>query len=124
MQKLVNKMKREDMECVDVYGQTPLMVATIIGNIDAAKLLVYKNPDLLYIPDAGGLLPVHIAAQYGQKSILLYLLKVTSNDNPSPFAYESGAKLLAKIIEAEFYGKLQLWPLHTSCSVNLVLLSC
>ncbi|KAL9659336.1 hypothetical protein QQ045_024141 [Rhodiola kirilowii] len=85
-------------------GQTPLMVATIIGNIDAARLLVNENSDLLYIRDAKKLLPVHRAAQYGQKDILLYLLKVTQHDHhTSPYAAKSGAKLLANMIEAEFY---------------------
>lgn len=103
VQKLICEMQEGELKNVDVYGQTPLMVATIIGNISAAKMLVQKNPYLLYVSDIDGLLPVHRAAQYGQKDMLLYLLKVTSSDNPCPYAYESGAKLLAKIIEAEFY---------------------
>lgn len=109
VQKLVTLMHPKELEMVDRHGQTPLMVAAIIGNIEAATMLVRKNSDLLYIADTDGCLPIHRAAQYGQKDILLYLLKVTVRDDPSyPYVAVSGAKLLTHIMEAGFYGKFPL----------------
>uniref|UniRef100_A0A7N0UZQ4 Uncharacterized protein n=1 Tax=Kalanchoe fedtschenkoi TaxID=63787 RepID=A0A7N0UZQ4_KALFE len=104
VEELVKGMRPMDLEKKDRNGQTPLMIAAIIGNIEAAKLLVRRNQGLLYLCGNKGLLPVHIAAQYGQKDMLLYLLKVTRSDDPSrPYASKSGAQLLHYIIQAEFY---------------------
>uniref|UniRef100_A0A7N0UYZ3 PGG domain-containing protein n=2 Tax=Kalanchoe fedtschenkoi TaxID=63787 RepID=A0A7N0UYZ3_KALFE len=92
------------LELRDRYGQTPLIVAPIIGNTEAAKLLVHSNPDLLYLGDNNGLLPIHIAAQYGQKDVLLFLLNVTCDNLTScPYDPKSGAQLLHYTIRAELY---------------------
>lgn len=87
-------------------GCTPLGIAAKVGNLGAAKLLVAKHPRLIYIPDADGSLPIHIAAKYGQKEMLIYMLRVTKEDQyPDPYDPEGrGPELLRYIIEAEFYG--------------------
>ncbi|GJW16512.1 putative ankyrin repeat-containing domain, PGG domain, retrotransposon copia-like protein [Tanacetum coccineum] len=42
-------------------GMHPLHRAALVGNLDAAKMLVKKNPSLLFIPDKRNFLPIHRA---------------------------------------------------------------
>lgn len=103
VEKLVRRMSPEELAFPDQNGETALSVAAIVGNIKAAELLYNKNPDLPNIAGKSGL-PIHRAAQYGQKGMVLYLLEVTRRDiEPSPFSGESGVKLLNSVIVAEFY---------------------
>ncbi|KNA17448.1 hypothetical protein SOVF_079710 [Spinacia oleracea] len=103
-EKLIRRMSPEDLALTDQNGETALSVAAVVGNIEAAKLLVNKNPDLPNVSGKSGL-PIHRAAQYGQKTMIWYLLDVTRADiESSPFAGESGGRLLIDIITAEFFG--------------------
>ncbi|KMT18791.1 hypothetical protein BVRB_2g029040 isoform A [Beta vulgaris subsp. vulgaris] len=103
VEKLVRRMSPEELALTDQNGETALSMAAIVGNTEAAELLVSKNPDLPNIASKSGF-PLHWAAQYGQKPMLLYLLDITRKDmDPSPFSGESGVKLLISIITAEFY---------------------
>lgn len=105
VEKLIRKMSPEELALTDQNGETALFVAATVGNIEAARLLVSKNPDLPNISSKSGL-PIHRAAQYGQKPMVLYLLDVTRKDmDPNPFSGEYGIKLLVSIIVAEFYGE-------------------
>lgn len=105
VKKLIRRMSPEDLALTDQNGETALTVAAVVGNIEAAKLLVNNNPDLPNISGKSGL-PIHRAAEYGQEAMILYLLDVTRPDiESSPFAGESGGKLLIHIITAEFFGK-------------------
>lgn len=106
VEKLVRRMSPEELALTDQNGETALSMAAIVGNTEAAELLVSKNPDLPNIASKSGF-PLHWAAQYGQKPMLLYLLDITRKDmDPSPFSGESGVKLLISIITAEFYGEI------------------
>lgn len=95
-----------DLEVTTGDGCTPLGIAAKVGNLEAAKMLVAKNPRLIYIPDGHGSLPIHIAAEYGQKEMLFYMLQVTKKGQyPDPYDPEGrGPELLRYIIKAEFYG--------------------
>uniref|UniRef100_A0A803MHE2 PGG domain-containing protein n=1 Tax=Chenopodium quinoa TaxID=63459 RepID=A0A803MHE2_CHEQI len=102
--KLIRRMSPENLALTDQNGETALSVAAVVGNIRAAKLLVSKNPDSPNISGKLGL-PIHRASQYGQETMIRYLLDVTRDDiESSPFAGESGGKLLIDIITAEFFG--------------------
>ncbi|KAK4396832.1 hypothetical protein Sango_1519800 [Sesamum angolense] len=98
----------------DQAGQTALHYAAIFGNVEAAKLLVSKDPGLTNRPSNTFLLPIHLAALYANKDMVSYLLTVTRDDiDPNPFADKSGVDLLNLVILAEFYGcqklHLVLW---------------
>jgi len=108
VEKLITRMSPEELALTDQNGETALSVAAIVGNKRAAELLYNKNPDLPNILSKAGL-PIHRAAQYGQRDMISYLLEVTKKDmEPSPFSGEWGAKLLISIIVAELYGRLSL----------------
>lgn len=88
----------------DQAGWTALHYAAVSGNVEAAKLLVEKNPALNYSPTGEEVLPIHIAAYYGSKDVVSYLF-TRHNIETNPFSDKSGLKLLNLVIVAEFYGK-------------------
>ncbi|KAL9690442.1 hypothetical protein QQ045_010840 [Rhodiola kirilowii] len=106
VEKLLDVLTPSDLEMTDKDGRTALGIAAMVGNMKAAELLVLKNPNLPNISSgyAAGF-PIHCAAEYGHKKLLLYLLKVTTNKAYlNPFGrYGYGKKLLSDILKAEFY---------------------
>ena len=55
-------------------GRTPLHIATILGRIEMAAMLLEKNPDI-NIKDDDGCTPLHLAAGKGFYDITKLLLK-------------------------------------------------
>ncbi|KAL9688385.1 hypothetical protein QQ045_032806 [Rhodiola kirilowii] len=106
VEKLLNISTPSDLEMTDKDGRTALGIAAMVGNMEAAKLLVQKNPSLPNISSgcAAGF-PIHCAAEYGHKNLLLYLLDVTTTRAYlNPFGrYCYGKKLISDALKAEFY---------------------
>ncbi|XP_075473773.1 uncharacterized protein LOC142504832 isoform X1 [Primulina tabacum] len=99
----------------DQIGQTALHSAAIFGNVEAAKLLVSKDPALPNTPCNSSFLPLHAAAGYANKDMVSFLLTVTRDDaGYNPFADGSGVDILNLVILAEFYDLalylVQLYP--------------
>ncbi|KZV26444.1 ankyrin repeat-containing protein-like [Dorcoceras hygrometricum] len=99
----------------DQVGQTVLHYAAIFGNVEAAKLLVSKDPALPNTPCNSYFLPIHAAAGYANKNMVSFLLTVTRDDAVhNPFAGGSGVDILNLVILAEFYDLalylVQLYP--------------
>ncbi|CAL5355063.1 unnamed protein product [Camellia sinensis] len=67
---------RVDLRKKNKEDNTALHEAAIVGHLKAAKLLVGKDASLLYIRNSDGYLPLHLAAAYGQREILIYFLRV------------------------------------------------
>nr|XP_043611214.1 uncharacterized protein LOC122582845 [Erigeron canadensis] len=88
----------------------PLHRAAIVGNVEAAKMLVDRKPDLLFIPDNKGFLPIHRALFNAQRNTYLYLLDAsktnillsTKDGYLSPFQGKTGAKLLTNTITSGY----------------------
>ncbi|GMP36867.1 hypothetical protein CsSME_00008834 [Camellia sinensis var. sinensis] len=103
------------LELTDSRDYTALNTAARFGNTEAAKILVAKHSDLLYIRNENDWLPLHRAAQSAHKDTLSYLLMVTNpacktkkpNDNNlermAPFEADSGVELLVLVIASGFY---------------------
>ncbi|KAI3443539.1 hypothetical protein Pfo_000204 [Paulownia fortunei] len=102
----------------DQAGQTALHYAAIFGNVEAAQLLVSKDPGLTNTQSGSFFLPIHLAALYANKDMVSYLLTVTRDDmDPNPFADKSGVDLLNLVILAEFYD-LALYLVHLYPSLS------
>ncbi|XP_052198342.1 uncharacterized protein LOC127805631 [Diospyros lotus] len=103
---LVEEMPIEALEHKNVYGQTVLSFAAIVGNTCAAVILVRKHPRLLYISNKFRLLPVHLAATYDHKETFQYL-SVTQDEQGGvrPFADRSGVRLVIQVIFSGYYGE-------------------
>ncbi|GMP36906.1 hypothetical protein CsSME_00008852 [Camellia sinensis var. sinensis] len=112
---LVDLMPVEALEQNDIAGYTALNIAAQFGNTDAAKILVAKHSDLLYIRNKNDWLPLHRAARSAHKDTLSYLLMVTKPDRKTkkpiendlehmaPFEDDSGVELLVLVIASGFY---------------------
>ncbi|KAI8019182.1 Ankyrin repeat-containing protein ITN1 [Camellia lanceoleosa] len=113
---LVDLMPVEALELNDSAGYTALNIAARFGNTEAAKILVAKHSDLLYIRNKYDWLPLHWAAQSAHKDTLSYLLMVTKPDcktkkpiendleHMAPFEDDSGVELPLLVIASGFYG--------------------
>lgn len=84
------------------FGETALYTAAAVGNTVAATILASRAPRLLYIPNVQNNFPVQIAAVYGHRRMLQYLISVTTE--PAPYEGMAGLRLLLHIIDAEFFG--------------------
>lgn len=108
VKRLVDLAPPEALALKDSYdGNTPLQNAALVGNTEAAKAMVKKNPDLLYILTSMRWLPVHEAAVSSQKETLEYLLsehEKLAKDRPL-FEGQIGIRVLNGIIASEFVGR-------------------
>ncbi|XP_052200374.1 ankyrin repeat-containing protein NPR4-like isoform X2 [Diospyros lotus] len=100
-------MPIEALEHKNVYGQTVLSYAAIVGNTSAAVILVEKRPPLLYISNNSRVLPIHLAARYDHKDTFQYLLSQTQEEQGGvrPFADRSGVRLVRQVIFSGYYDE-------------------
>ncbi|KAI3511089.1 hypothetical protein L1887_18233 [Cichorium endivia] len=92
--------------------QNALHRAAMIDNVKAAKMLVEKNPLLLFSFDSTYSLPIHRAIIASHETTFLYLLDVCrhhiglsqQDGYHSPFEGKNGAKLLTNVINAGLLG--------------------
>ncbi|KDP43902.1 hypothetical protein JCGZ_20912 [Jatropha curcas] len=103
IQYLIEKLPADALEIKNYNGSTYLHHAAICGNKEVAMLLVEKNPKLTQATNDENQVPLCEAAQYGHKETVSFLLSATKDEHPSPFAGESGVKLLRYLIIADFY---------------------
>ncbi|CAL5363366.1 unnamed protein product [Camellia sinensis] len=104
VKKLLQKMEPEDLANRDVEGQTALLIAAGVGNIEATKLLVEKNPTLSNVDDFDGEIALQCAARHGNREVVLYLLDATKQDQQlQPFEDKLGAELLCDLSSSGLY---------------------
>ncbi|KAL6970548.1 hypothetical protein U1Q18_030245 [Sarracenia purpurea var. burkii] len=95
VEKLLLKMEPIDLEMKDEGGLTALHWAASATNLEATKMLVQKNPNLPNIADNDTFVPLHSAAQNGNREMVVYLLGVTKDDaEPNPYEGQRAAGLL------------------------------
>lgn len=105
LRNLVSQMRDESLEVKNATGKTALHVAALMGNLEAAKILVHRHPGLLYSPDRYGYFPVVKAAMSAHRPTLQFFISHTKDDVvPNLYAQDHGVDLLECIIDAEFFG--------------------
>ncbi|XP_026451237.1 uncharacterized protein LOC113351473 [Papaver somniferum] len=101
-------MSARDLEIKEMNnGDTALHTAAIAGNIQAAQVMVEKNPNFPQIRNRNGWIPLSSAAycsSYKQKEMMEYLLSVTKHNNRSPFYGRAGGELICTITRAGCHG--------------------
>ncbi|KAF7148974.1 hypothetical protein RHSIM_Rhsim03G0102900 [Rhododendron simsii] len=101
---LLEKMTPHDVEHpVDYYRRTTLHWAAMCGTIEEAEMLVNKNSILPNVLDMEGSTPLHCAARYGRREMVLYLQGFTGED--ILLAEENGAQYLCDLASGELYGE-------------------
>ncbi|PWA76240.1 ankyrin repeat family protein [Artemisia annua] len=97
-------------DLVDTWGLNPLHHAALFGSTAAARMLVEKNPNLLFIYDSERCLPIHRALFNTHISTSEYLLKAYVENiqlcqregYDNPFEGRNGAVLLHSAITEGF----------------------
>ncbi|KAH0671587.1 hypothetical protein KY289_026080 [Solanum tuberosum] len=114
VEKLVASIEnKEDLARKDCFGETALHYAARFGNLDAAEIIVKRNPRLPHIACMYGTYPIHYAASYGYVSVdvFAYFLRVT--EDPAPYTNLSGVKLLYALVYSDLYvsalGEIKNW---------------
>ncbi|KAJ0018252.1 hypothetical protein Pint_12021 [Pistacia integerrima] len=102
---LLDTMSDIQMAMVNNEGNTVLSIAAIVGNVQAAKQIINKLPDLNIAANSSGWIPLFLAARHAQKEMITYLLKF---NEPYLLAIRStedkaGAFFVNLLIIAEFY---------------------
>ncbi|XP_073150413.1 uncharacterized protein [Henckelia pumila] len=104
VEKLVELMPTEALSLMSKFRETALHYTAKYGNVEAAKLLVARDPELPHIRNDTNFWPLHLAALFGQKEMVVYLLTVTrENVEPNPFVGRPGSLLLCTIVHSGFY---------------------
>lgn len=121
-------MPTDALAMQDEYGNTALNIAALVGNTQAAIILVKKNRSLLHIRHSIGYLPVHRAALNAHKDTLVYLLACHYKDDidPRSLAGGYGVELLVSVIDSGFFGESYLCHLfgyvfiHACCKFRRI----
>lgn len=80
-------------------------MAALTGNVEAAKIMVQKRPDLLYLRDDKGYFPVVKAAMSVHRPTVDFFIAETKDDGATnPYASDDGVLLLIYLIDSEFLG--------------------
>ncbi|XP_058204963.1 uncharacterized protein LOC131318928 isoform X2 [Rhododendron vialii] len=100
---LLEKMTPHDVEhLVDDFGWTTLHWAAFCGTIEEAQMLVNKSSITLpNVLNEEGFTPLHYAARYGRRDMVLYLHGITGKD--ILLAEETGALYLRDLASGELY---------------------
>ncbi|KAL8241226.1 hypothetical protein R6Q59_014581 [Mikania micrantha] len=73
-------MSPQDLAMQNSFGKTAMFGAAVVGNVEAMKMMVDKNPNLPNITDIYNQLPIQSAAYAGQKHAVHYRLEVTGKE--------------------------------------------
>ncbi|KAJ8755950.1 hypothetical protein K2173_024495 [Erythroxylum novogranatense] len=103
VEKLLDMLPVADVEYRDVGDSTALHLAAIVGNLEAVKLMVQKNPSLPQMTNKLNILPIHEAARHDHSETVRYLLDRSEAADPSLFSGEHGIHLLNLLIFADSY---------------------
>ncbi|XP_058199856.1 uncharacterized protein LOC131314926 isoform X2 [Rhododendron vialii] len=98
---ILTKMSSEDAGLVNQWGMTALHRAASVGNVEAAKLLVNKNPNLPNVLDKYGDAPLNYAASTGSRESVVYLWEVTKED--VKLKDDVAAQLMCNLTRGEHY---------------------
>lgn len=99
------------LDVLNSDGSTLLHVAAIVGNTEAAEMLLERSPDLLFAKDYEGHTPLAIALSnmHSQTSQLLLQHIITNREEgDSMLSGRSGDELLVLVISSKDFGKCPL----------------
>ncbi|CAH1443914.1 unnamed protein product [Lactuca virosa] len=112
VENLLKEIRPESLPTLVTNNQkfNPLHRAAVVDNTKAARMLVEKNPRLLFILSGEDLLPIHIAILNSHRTTFLYLFDVCKqhielsqqDGSHSPFEGVNGALILNSAISSGF----------------------
>nr|XP_043617636.1 uncharacterized protein LOC122589408 isoform X1 [Erigeron canadensis] len=100
---LVKMMAKEDLELQNNSFNTALCLAAAAGNVEMVKILVEKNPALLTIPGSQQMMPLYMAALFGQRDVVYYLYGRSKGLRDDGWNNQNRGWLLLKCVEADLF---------------------
>ncbi|XP_031267369.1 uncharacterized protein LOC116125796 [Pistacia vera] len=112
-------MSMHQLSLKNKEGNTVLFIAAIVGNVQAARMIMKKDENQTLIQDSNKSkrIPLIEATRHGQKKMINYLLQFSNNylDYHSATRFTSGVLFVKLLITAEFYDlALDLIKKHPS----------
>ena len=101
VKEVVRFLTDEDLERINVNGDTALCFAAKLGTVKIAKEMVKKNNRLPLIRSSEERSPLHIAAKLGSRDMTSYLCDVTPFEGLSP---DERIEILMATITNDMYG--------------------
>ncbi|KAI7742137.1 hypothetical protein M8C21_032182, partial [Ambrosia artemisiifolia] len=103
VQNLVALMTEDDLELENSDGDTALLLAAAAGNIQAVKIMVNRNSALLTIPGKKGMMPLIVAAMYGNYNVVKFLYGSRLLSAADGWNNGNRGWLLEKCVEADMF---------------------
>ncbi|KAL8251469.1 hypothetical protein R6Q59_035162 [Mikania micrantha] len=101
---LVDMMETTDLELQNSSSNTALSLAAAAGNVEMAKILLEKNPALLTIPGSQQMMPLYMAALFGNHAMADYLYSKSKGLLDDGWNSQNRGWLLLKCVEADLFG--------------------
>ncbi|KAF5780047.1 putative ankyrin repeat-containing domain-containing protein [Helianthus annuus] len=103
VKKLVGLMTKEDLELQNNSSNTALCLAAAAGNVEMVKILVEKNRALLTIPGSQQMMPLYMAALFGQHATVEYLYNESKGLRDDGWNPQNRGWLLQTSVGAELF---------------------
>lgn len=101
IKELLDCMTPKQLEFQNHNGDTALALVAILGNVKIAEKMVKKNDKLPMIQNISKCLPLHIAAIFRRRDMVLFLFSVTELDK---LTSHDLLQLLIPTISGDMYG--------------------
>ncbi|KAD6452964.1 hypothetical protein E3N88_07669 [Mikania micrantha] len=110
MLKLATKDNQQSLDMRNSEGSTLLHVAAIVGNTEATKMLVERNPDMLYEKDNEGQTPIDRALSNMHTDTYMYLLDeyLKSQDPERGDGFDNSEILINAISSKDYDSALKM----------------
>ncbi|XP_076888700.1 uncharacterized protein LOC143539204 [Bidens hawaiensis] len=100
---LVGLMTKQDLELQNSTSNTALCLAAAAGNIEMVRILVEKNRALLVISGSQQMMPLYMAALFGDHAMVEYLYNESMGLRDDGWNPQNRGWLLQKCVEAELF---------------------
>ncbi|KAI3512262.1 hypothetical protein L1887_19577 [Cichorium endivia] len=100
---LVEMMEPKDLLLQTKSGDTALCLAAAAGNVKMAKIMVAKNENVLTIRGSEGLVPLCVAAFYGNRDMVDYLYEKSNKMEGPDWKSSTKQWLLLKCVEFDLF---------------------
>ncbi|KAI3784505.1 hypothetical protein L1987_43604 [Smallanthus sonchifolius] len=100
---LVENMTNEDLELQNNSSNTALCLAAAAGNVEMVKILLNKNSALLQIPGSQQMMPLYMAALFGDHAMVEYIYNKSNELRDDGWNPQNRGWLLLKCVEADLF---------------------
>ncbi|PWA54970.1 ankyrin repeat-containing domain, PGG domain protein [Artemisia annua] len=96
-------MEKEDLELKNNSSNTALCLAAAAGNVEMVEIMVKKNPVLVIIPGSQQMMPLYMAALFGDHDVVKYLYGKSQQLRDDGWNAQNRAWLLQKCVEGDLF---------------------